>query len=146
MRLIFDASALLNIIRLMGSDALSHLKGNYILSLTLYEVGNALWKEATLLNRISIDEALSLFNWVNQVCRVLNVITPRDTSLILRLAYDLKLTFYDSSYIVGAGEINGVLITDDERLRRRIISNRDLLVNLLNGEVVTRSTKELIEG
>ena len=74
MRLVFDVSALLNIIRLLGSDALSYLKGNYILTLTLYEVGNALWKEATLLNRISVDEALSVIDSVSQVCKILNML------------------------------------------------------------------------
>ena len=53
MRRVFDASALLNIIRLLGSEALPYLRGNNILTLALYEVGNALWKEATLLGKIS---------------------------------------------------------------------------------------------
>ncbi|WP_153801433.1 hypothetical protein [Hyperthermus butylicus] len=48
-RLLFDASALLNIIR--GSvDPLAVLEGGYLLDLTLYEVGNAVWKEAKLLD------------------------------------------------------------------------------------------------
>ena len=60
MKLVFDASALLNLIRNHGQDALEYLRGNYVLTLTPYEVGNALWKEAVLLNRVSIDEALLL--------------------------------------------------------------------------------------
>lgn len=39
---VFDASALLNLIRFTGSNALDYLKGNYTLTLTPYEVGNAL--------------------------------------------------------------------------------------------------------
>jgi len=30
------------------------LREDYILTLALYEIGNVLWKEATLLNRISL--------------------------------------------------------------------------------------------
>ena len=45
MKLLFDASALLNIIRLRKQDAYRLLKGNLTLSLTRYEVGNALWSK-----------------------------------------------------------------------------------------------------
>jgi len=52
MRLLYDASALLNFIRRLGEDSLESLRGNYILTLTSYEVANALWREAVLLRRI----------------------------------------------------------------------------------------------
>ena len=144
MRRVFDASALLNIIRFLGSEAFPHLKGNYILTLTLYEVGNALWKEATLLNRLSIGEALSLMDVLERACRVLNIVSPRDTSLALKLAYELRLTYYDSSYVTASYELNAELITDDERLRRRVEESKDLLLKVLGREVVVRSTRELI--
>lgn len=144
MKFVFDASALLNIIRFLGPDAFEYLKENYILTLTLYEVGNALWKEAMLLNRISVSEALSLLDMVARTCRVLNTIAPRNASLALKLACELKLTYYDSSYVITAYELNAELVTDDDKLRRRISKGRDLLVKVLGGEVVLRSTRELI--
>ncbi len=145
MKLVFDASALLNIIRSGGPDALRYLKGNYILTLTLYEVGNALWKEAALLKRISISEALLLLDLITRICRVMCIAAPRDSSLALRLACELKLTYYDSSYIVAAYELDAELVTDDERLRRKISVERSLLSKILGGEVVLRSTGELVE-
>jgi hypothetical protein len=45
MSYVFDSSELLNIVRVLGEDALRYL----ISTLTLHEVGNALWREATLL-------------------------------------------------------------------------------------------------
>ncbi|OYT49101.1 MAG: hypothetical protein B6U85_00055 [Desulfurococcales archaeon ex4484_42] len=57
MKVLLDASALLNIVRALGSEALDYIEGCYELALTPYEVGNAIWKEATLVKRITIDEA-----------------------------------------------------------------------------------------
>jgi len=146
MRRLFDASGLLNIIRSLGLDSLGILRGNYILTLTLYEVGNALWKEAAQLNRISVDEALSIINSINKVCKVLNIVAPQDNRLVFRVAYELKLTYYDSSYIVGAYELDAELVTDDEKLRKRIVRDRELLLNLLGRRIVIKSTEELISG
>ena len=146
MRRIFDASALVNIIRFLGSEALPYLKGNYILTLTPYEVGNALWKEATLLNRLSIDEALLLMTLIERACRVLNIVSPRNASLVLRLAYELRLTYYDSSYITASYELDAELVTDDEKLRKRVRECRDILLKVLGREVIVCSTRELIGG
>lgn len=146
MKRIFDASALLNIIRFLGSEALPHLKDNYILTLTLYEVGNALWKEATLLSKISIDEALSLMNVVERMCRFLNIVSPRNTSLALKLAHELGTTYYDASYIVAAYELNAELVTDDEKLRRRVEARRDVLLKVLSRGITVRSTRDLIRS
>jgi predicted nucleic acid-binding protein len=144
MRLVFDTLALLNLIRFLGSKALSHLKGNYILTLTPYEVGNALWREATLLSRISIDEALSTLSLIASTYRVLNIITPSNIQLVLRVAHELKITYYDSSYILASHELNAGLVTDDERLRKRIKAKEDLLAKILGKKTILHSTKELV--
>ncbi|MCE4599624.1 MAG: type II toxin-antitoxin system VapC family toxin [Desulfurococcales archaeon] len=146
MKRVFDASALLNIIRVLGSEAHPYLKDNYILTLTLYEVGNALWKEAALLNRLSISEALSLLEAIKQACSLLNMVSPINTSLALELAHKLKITYYDASYITASHELNAELITDDEKLKRRVEKEKNTLLKTLGREVVIRSTRELIKG
>jgi len=91
MRYVFDSSALLNIVRALGEDSLKYIRGSYISTLTLYEVGNALWKEATLLNRLSIEEALSLLEAIKNMYRVLRIVEPRDILLALNSHIDLRL-------------------------------------------------------
>jgi len=145
MKYIFDASALLNIVRSLGPKAIPYLKDGYVLTLTLYEVGNALWKEATLLNRLSIDEALLLMEAIEQVYKLLNVISPHDNSLVLKLAHELGLTYYDSSYVVTASELNAELITDDMKLKKRIEGGRNKLLKLLGKEIILHETREIIE-
>ena len=61
MSFLFDASALLNTVRTVGRNALDVVGGNYVLTSTPYEIGNALWRESKLLNIISLDEAAALF-------------------------------------------------------------------------------------
>ena len=146
MKPLFDASALLNIIRALGAEALKYIFNGYILDLTLYEVGNALWKEATLLKRISFDEALTLLRLVESaVNKAMIVVTPHDKSLALRLAHELNITYYDSSYIVSASELDVILVTDDRKLRERILENQSLLAKVLGKGVKVYSTAEFIK-
>ncbi len=81
MSLLFDSSALLNLIRMIGGSSIRYLRGNYVLSnyvlsLTPYEIGNAVWKEATLLKTISINEALALLQYIDKLYSFLPVISP----------------------------------------------------------------------
>ncbi|RLG90813.1 MAG: hypothetical protein DRO36_05420 [Candidatus Hecatellales archaeon] len=120
MRLLFDASALLNVIRLHKQDAYRLLKGNLTLSLTKYEVGNALWKEALLLKRVSINEALETISLLDKVLKTMETVNPSNPSLTLNLAYKLQTTYYDASYIAASTEKNAKLITDDTKLTRKV--------------------------
>ena len=76
MSLLFGSSALLNLIRMIGGSSIRYLRGNYVLSLTPYEIGNAVWKEATLLKTISINEALALLQYIDKLYSFLPVISP----------------------------------------------------------------------
>jgi len=146
MRLLFDASSLLNIIRYAGTETLSILRGGFVLSLTLYEIGNALWKEAALLNRISIEEAIFTLRQVkNLISRFMSIIEPVDTDLVLRLAHQLKITYYDASYVASGYELDAVLVTDDYELKRRIEQNIDKLMEILRKKIMLVSSNEIMK-
>ena len=144
MKLVFDASALLNLIRSAGSSAFNYLKVNYILFLTLYEVGNALWREATLLKRISVSEALSLLESISNICKIMNTINPHNNLLVMKLAHELRITYYDSSYIIASYELNAGLVTDDEKLRKKILLSEKTLIKALGRRISAYSTGELL--
>lgn len=147
MKFVFDASALLNLIRLAGSDAFNYLNGNYISSLTLYGVGNALWREAALLSRISVGETYSLLELINNMCKILNnIVNPRDNLVTLKLACELKITYYDASYIVASHELDAALVTDDEKLRKKIRLGEKIISRILGKMVNIYSTKELLKS
>jgi len=143
MKLVFDASALLNLVRSAGSSAFNYLKGNYILSLTLYEIGNALWRETTLLKRIPVSEALSLLESISNIRKIMDTINPRNNLLVLKLAHELRITYYDSSYIIASYELNAGLVTDDEKLRKKILLGEKTLIKVLGRKISVYSTREL---
>jgi len=144
MRFVFDSSALLNIVRVLGADALGYLRGNYVLTLTFYEVGNALWKEAALLGRITAEEASTLLNIISNTCRMLNIVAPKDPLKALKLACALKVTYYGSAYVTVAYERNATLVTDDSVLRGKILGNEEVVAKVLGGKVNVISTDELV--
>jgi len=78
--------------------------------------------------------------------RVLRIVEPRDILLTLNLAYRLKITYYDSSYIITAYEMNADLVTDDEKLKKRVKENRNILLELLGKEIAIYSSRDLIKS
>jgi len=142
MSVLLDASALLNIVRSLGPDALNYIKGCYELAITPYEIGNAIWKEATLLGRLTIDEALTLLNLISLIHRHLNIVNPRNTVAVLKLAYELRITYYDASYVVAANELGLPLVTDDTKLRKRLESSMDVVAEMLGKKVEVLSSSE----
>jgi len=145
MRLLYDASAILNIIRSLGEDAIKYIKGNFILSLTPYEIGNALWKEALLLRRISVDDALSLLKDIRKIYDLLDMIMPKNQFITLKVALLMKITYYDSAYIIAAVENNLTLVTDDMELINKMKSNEDELYKLLQRKIEILTTDNLMQ-
>ncbi|MBS7648078.1 MAG: type II toxin-antitoxin system VapC family toxin [Candidatus Bathyarchaeia archaeon] len=143
MKLLFDASALLNIIRLHEHDAYEILQGNLTLSLTKYEVGNALWKETMLLKRISIEEALEAISLLDKILKIMSVADPLSGDTAFKLAYNLQITYYDASYILAAAEKNAKLVTDDAKLTRKIQENTSIITEILGKKLEISSSNKL---
>jgi predicted nucleic acid-binding protein len=144
MRLLFDSSALLNIIRVRKQDAYGLLKGNLTLSLAKYEIGNALWKEALLLGRISLEEALEALSLLDRVLEIMEMVYPKRSDLTFRLAFDLQVTYYDASYVVASIENDAKLITSDVKLARRIGEKIDTVNKVLGREPEILLSDEII--
>lgn len=144
MRLLIDASALLNIIKLKGANAVEYLRESYILTLTPYEVGNGLWKEAVLLKTISIEEALALIGYLRRAYKIMRFLEPKSQADVLRLACELGITYYDSAYIVASAENELVLVTDDEKLARKIGEQSKDIKRLLGKDVRCLRSRDLL--
>lgn len=144
MSLLLDASALLNIIRSLGKKSIPLIRGNYVLTLTSYEVGNVLWEEAILLKRITVEEALQLLKIINSVLTLLNTMELQDRELTLKVACTLKITYYDAAYIVTAYKLNAELVTDDDKLRRKVEEHMEILKEILGGKITVRTSTEMI--
>lgn len=123
MRCLFDASALLNSVRLYNDAIIDFIEENecYALTLTRYEVGNALWKEAHLMKKINVEEAVKAFNFIDllfNLMRIVDVSSYEHRGDILLMSIKVGLTFYDASYLFTAKNLGAILITDDDDIIR----------------------------
>jgi len=131
---IFDASAIINIIIRKGSESLKLTKGQKILDLTIYEVGNSIWRLTYLDRKITNVQACSLLDSFLRLTQQMQILRIDDIEKEHAKEISLKegLTFYDSAYLVLAKDKNSMLVTDDATLRRvaskyvKAISSEDL--------------------
>ncbi|BES81748.1 type II toxin-antitoxin system VapC family toxin [Pyrodictium abyssi] len=145
MKALFDASSILMAIRRYGSRAYEVLRGSYTISLALYKVGNAVWKESTLLGTLSVVEAKDVLKAAYALIERMNIVAPRDPILVLTVAHELRTTFYDSAYVVAASENHLTLITEDKKLARKVNKEAKRLAELLGEEPRVLSLDQLQE-
>jgi len=119
---LFDASSILIAVREFGEKAIEILSEGFTVSLAFYEVGNAIWKESFLFERIAEGEAVEILRAVFAIIERMNVIDlSRNEDLgveALVLAGRFNLTFYDAVYLAAAQKHGNILVTEDERLRK----------------------------
>ena len=123
MKYLLDASALIPLLLDLGEKVLEiATKAQlYATDLTLYEIGNGLWKLVALLKVMDLEDALELMDVVQVLVakEFLKVVSYRELDLkkALELAIRERLTLYDTTYIIAAVSLNATLVTEDERLR-----------------------------
>lgn len=130
---LFDASALINIMIGKGSEALKALSGQNMLDLTIYEVGNSIWRLTYLEKKITNDQAcifLDSFLLLLQHMKVLTIDGMEKS--VKEFSIEKGLTFYDASYLVVSKTHDLVLVTDDKTLSKvalkhtKVIESSDL--------------------
>jgi len=116
-RYLVDASSLIKALKL---KAINILADNYIQELTIYEVLNAIWKEAYLVKSITIGEAQDLIKIFAEMLEYLEILSihPYEVDALIK-AIELGLTIYDASYVILAEKYNLILVTEDEKLREK---------------------------
>lgn len=114
--MMFDASALLNIIK--RENSFDILKNGFISDLTLYEVGNAIWK-SVYRELLTEEEARKLLEIFGKIAKMLNVAVLEKEKMynVLEISVKESITFYDASYIFLAIENGLDLVTDDKKLK-----------------------------
>ena len=116
--LLFDSSSLIYSLKIRN---IKQLYNNYIQFLTIYEVINAIWKESYLTKAITTKEVGEIVSIFNEVIDLMKIISPHGYEKeILEIACKLGITAYDASYIVLAKKYNLILVSEDEKLKRKI--------------------------
>ncbi len=112
-RYLVDCSALYPLILKMREKIILYKDAFSILDLTIYEVGNVLWKEY---GKGRIRDLKSAANLFQHVLDQLTKLSVDDIGEVLDLAVRMKLTFYDAAYIHVARERGLKLITEDREV------------------------------
>ena len=112
-RYLVDCSALYPLILKMREKIILYKDAFSILELTIYEVGNVLWKEY---GKGRIRDLKSAANLFQHVLDQLTKLSVDDIGEVLDLAVRMKLTFYDAAYIHVARKRGLKLITEDREV------------------------------
>ena len=116
-KFLFDTSSVIYALKIRG---LKMLYDNYLQWLTVYEVINALWKEAILTRAISPQEASEIIKLFAKTLEFMKILSPHPyEDEILSTARELSITAYDASYIVIAEKNGLTLVTEDKKLRTK---------------------------
>ncbi len=108
---LFDASALYS---LMDYVDRIDFKKSHILTLTFYEVGNAIWKSHYLQKKVKDPVTLAIL--FHRLMRKFNVIDDPPLEGVMRVAVERGLTYYDASYAYVAGSFGLTLVSKDRDL------------------------------
>ena len=125
---LLDASSIFN---LFQSNKFSVLLDGATIPLARYEIGNIIWKNYKIRNRISKKEAKDSGTVLFELIDSMEQIVPSSAST-LTLSLEEGLTFYDSSYLVSAIETGYEFVTDDIKLQK-----------IASSKVLTRKSSDL---
>lgn len=110
---VIDASSIQAALRRHGADAAPLLHAQTILDLTLYELGNIIWKETgDPAEAETRAQALEKLVSITKIHRITLQALPD----IARNAVKHSLTFYDAAYLTAAQTTAETLITEDHEL------------------------------
>lgn len=116
---LFDASAILNVVRNKDSQSIEILNKQYALDLTLYEVSNAIWRISYREKKITQEQSYVLLDSILLLMQHMKVVGIHGLEKhVQELAMKEGLTVYDASYLALAEKSNLVLVTDDRELER----------------------------
>jgi predicted nucleic acid-binding protein len=115
---LIDASSIAILLGKIKEKAIEFLEEASTLDLALYELGNFIWKECTLKKMINREEAIAKIKDLTEIIALMDVkkLEKEDVIGVMQIALDLKLTFYDASYLHVAKSTDKILITNDSEL------------------------------
>jgi len=114
--MIFDASSIFVAIK---NKKLRFLKNAMTSQLAKYELGNVIWKEVYLHRTLNYDEGLELLQLLMKVIDKMDLAEP-DYVDTFKTACKYGITFYDAVYIQLAADQLDVLVTEDNKLKKKI--------------------------
>jgi predicted nucleic acid-binding protein len=122
--LLFDASSIMQLAKRHPDKASIRLEGELLLDLTIYEVGNAIWKINKLIKKSDKSTALEAVTQAYHLTALMEVTKVEGVEGLtgtMEIVFDEGMSFYDSAYLHTARRMGLTLVTEDERLLKRAI-------------------------
>ncbi len=125
MSFIFDSSS---IFEALLRKELRLLSGNYTINLAKYELGSLVWKRGAIIGDIALERQVKLLGLAMGAIKLMQIADMEGhEESILNLANELKMPFYDSSYVYAARILGLPLVTEDKELRKKAIGKIETL-------------------
>lgn len=117
MRALADASSIYEAARMEKTHV---LEGLHTVEIARYEIGNTLWKHTSLFGDFSRGEAEEMMRLFTKVFAAMSLfqIAGHERE-VLELSCELKIPYYDASYVHFAYERGLSLVTEDAQLARK---------------------------
>ena len=119
---LIDASSLFKLLSSSSPDGQDLLENSSITDLTIFEIGNVLWKKKDSgIKEMPEEKVIALSQVIGNILREVARFTIAATEIpdILAIAINRKTTFYDASYIHVCNREKLSLISEDVDLRRK---------------------------
>ena len=123
---LLDSSAIAVTLKELHEKSIELLDGKDTLNLAYYEIGNIIWKECVLKRLISPEEAVENAEGIAKILGIMKIEkidSSEDFMEAMKLATQLKLTFYDASYLYVARRKGLTLVTEDDELYKKAKEN-----------------------
>lgn len=118
MRYLFDASSIYSVVAEPRTEVLIQ---NYTCDLVRYELGNIFLTERLRRKTINGAQQESMLVRIKSALSFMDFLTVKGYEQeVIDLAIEYNLTFYDASYAHIAKKIDATLVTEDNKLSRKI--------------------------
>lgn len=117
---LIDASSLFKLLSSVSLDGQDLLENSSITDLTIFEIGNVLWKRKdSVIKEMPLEKVIALSQVIGNILREVAIFPIIATEIpnILAVAMNRKTTFYDASYIHVCNREKLSLISEDVDLR-----------------------------
>lgn len=112
--MIFDTSSIYKAVEI---NCIEKLQGEKTLDLSLYELGNIVWKYV-MRNKLSSDEGKKLIDILMDVISLMQIIEIGINTTTYSIAVKNRISYYDASYIHAALSSKEPLVSEDKKLLR----------------------------
>ena len=119
---LIDASSIFKLLSSASPNGQNLLENSSITDLTMFEIGNVLYKRKdSSIKEMSVEKVMALSKVIGNIIREVKrfPITPTEIPNILSIAINKRTTIYDASYIYVCSREKLSLISEDLDLRRK---------------------------